>query len=447
MTITGKGVQLEQGGGGGAFRSKTKMAHQMKGSAEKDAIVTSAARENLASASSANRGQAVANFGKHGEGGGASWEGEAMMNGLNNSDKYRLVQSFGTTAKRDTCPRVHDKAVPYASRSNSYSERQVGPGSYNTDLISSFNVKKGRTLRVEPVGFLGTAERPCLKTSDSRQSLSAPGPSPAQYNPSYYTMEFQAKKSALSSRKVGVFGTTGPRFRPKNNIEEEAERTEFNVGPGSYEHEAADYRPRPQKVPFVSAFRQQDRYAEGGAGGGGGGFVVTGNAGAAPPQAILPSDFDLRDDDTVENHKRSVRPAFGHSAARTSSDRNIDGSKFKDTPGPQYASRVNDMSGLRKKLVHGGRPRNREPSTFTKAVRSAPGVATGMPAGLGPGSYNLPGSISSHSFNITMKAKKQMVKRSTFEIMEREARRRAQGKPMDDASTAVDTISIAGDGV
>ena len=50
-------------------------------------------------------------------------------------------------------------------------------------------MKKGRTLRVEPVGFLGTAERPCLKTSDSRQSLSAPGPSPAQYNPGYYTME------------------------------------------------------------------------------------------------------------------------------------------------------------------------------------------------------------------------------------------------------------------
>ena len=262
--------------------------------------------------------------------------------------------------------------------------------------------------------------------------------------------QFQAKKSALSSRKVGVFGTTGPRFRPKNNIEEESERTEFNIGPGSYEHESANYRPRPQKAPFVSAFRQQDRYVEGEAiNRRGGGFVVTGHKESGPPPVNLPSDFNMRDDDTVELHKKSVRPAFGHSAPRTSTDRNIDGSKFKDTPGPQYASKVHNMSVPQKRLVHGGRPRNREPSTFTKAGRPFAAASSTMPASLGPGSYNVPSSINSHSFNITMKAsKRRYVKKATYEGIEREERRRAQGKPIGDASTAMGSIlSLTGENV
>ena len=339
----GRGFNWNRGGAVGGFRSKTKMAYQMRDPAEKEAMANSAARDNLMSAQSGKRGQATANFGRHGE--------EYVSTLDNSNDKYNLVQSFGTTAKRDTCPKVHDKAIPFASRSNTYSEQQVGPGSYNTDSTSSFNVKKQRTLRSDPVGFLGTAQRPCLKTSDSRQSLSAPGPSPAQYNPSYYTMEFQAKKSALSSRKIGVFGTTGPRFRPKNNIEEEAERTEFNVGPGSYEHETMGFeRQQVQKVPFVSAFKKQERFIEGkDINRGGGGFLVTGNK-SGPPPVSLPSDFNMRDDDTVELHKKAIRPSFGSSAPRTSMYRNIDGSKFKDTPGPQYVSKVS--RAIREELVN-----------------------------------------------------------------------------------------------
>ena len=72
------------------------------------------------------------------------------------------------------------------------------------------------------------------------------------------------------------------------------------------------------------------------------------------------SDFNMRDDDTVENHKKTVRPSFGSSAKRTSADVNIDGSKFKDTPGPQYHTKIYNIS---RKSTY------RQPSTFQKAGR------------------------------------------------------------------------------
>jgi hypothetical protein len=89
-----------------------------------------------------------------------------------------------------------------------------------------------RTLRSTPVGFASTENRPCLREGGGvERSASAPGPD--QYNPDYYTVGFKAAKAATSSRKVGVFGTTGPRFRPKNELEEPAEVTLEHVGPGS----------------------------------------------------------------------------------------------------------------------------------------------------------------------------------------------------------------------
>ena len=211
----------------------------------------------------------MANFGKHGD------------VTAYNQEKYNLVQSFGTTAVRDTCPRV-DRSFSFASRANSYSDRLVGPGSYNTNLMSDFTKKQQKTLRPTPVGFNGTAERPCLRKSDSRKSLSAPGPSPAQYNPDYFTLAHSAEKAAMSSRKIGVFGTTGPRFRPKNGIEAEAERTELNVGPGSYEHEPVVERVIVQHhKQFVSNFKPQHRYVEGEEiNKGGKGFVLLGSQAA-----------------------------------------------------------------------------------------------------------------------------------------------------------------------
>ena len=97
-------------------------------------------------------------------------------------------------------------------------------------------------------------------------------------------------------------------------------------------------------------------------------------------------------------------------------------------------------------MVHGGKPRNREPSTFTKAGRAFD-TGSSMSVSLGPGSYTLPGSMSSRSFNITMKAKrKQYVKRSTYNMLEADARRREAVK-QDDASSAMESMSIAGDHV
>ncbi|GMH74160.1 hypothetical protein TL16_g06387 [Triparma laevis f. inornata] len=367
----GKGFSWDRGGTG-AFRSNTKMAHQVLNTAEKEAQQNFAAREGLVSGPGMGN-HPVANFGRHGD------------ITEYNQEKYNLVQSFGTTAVRDTCPRV-DKGFSFASRANSYSDRLVGPGSYNTNLMSDFTKKQQKTLRATPVGFNGTAERPCLRNSDSRTSLSAPGPSPAQYNPDYFTLAHSAEKAAMSSRKIGVFGTTGPRFRPKNDIEVEAERTELNVGAGSYDHE-----PEPARV-------------------------------------------------VVQHHKQfksNFKPqeSFGSSAKRCGVDGvNIDGSKFKDTPGPQYDSKINNISR---------KSRYRQPNTFQKAGRKFETGNSG-PAALGPGSYNMPSSINSHSFNITLKAKnKQYVKRSSLAQIEREHKRASGGLP-DDASMM--SISVSGRG-
>lgn len=85
------------------------MAHQVLNTAEKEAQQNSAAREGLVSAPGMGN-QPVANFGRHGD------------ITEYNQEKYNLVQSFGTTAVRDTCPRV-DKGFSFASRANSYSDR------------------------------------------------------------------------------------------------------------------------------------------------------------------------------------------------------------------------------------------------------------------------------------------------------------------------------------
>ncbi|GMI03164.1 hypothetical protein TrVE_jg3686 [Triparma verrucosa] len=415
----GKGFSWDRGGTG-AFRSNTKMAHQMSNAAEKETQQSFAAREGLISAPGPGN-QPVANFGKHGD------------VTAYNQEKYNLVQSFGTTAVRDTCPRV-DRSFSFASRANSYSDRLVGPGSYNTNLMSDFTKKQQKTLRPTPVGFNGTAERPCLRKSDSRKSLSAPGPSPAQYNPDYFTLAHSAEKAAMSSRKIGVFGTTGPRFRPKNDIEAEAERTELNVGPGSYEHEPVVERVIVQHhKQFVSNFKPQHRYVEGEEiNKGGKGFVLLGSQAAKKGSVMsyrdMPhesssginkySDFNMKDDDTVERHKKAVRPSFGSSAKRGAPGVNIDGSKFKDTPGPQYHSKINNISR---------KSRYRQPSTFQKDGRKFETGNKG-PASLGPGSYNIPSSINSHSFNITLKAKnKQYIKRSSMAMIEREHKRNTSG--------------------
>ena len=142
----------------------------------------------------------------------------------------------------------------------------------------------------------------------------------------------------------------------------------------------------------------------------------------------------MKDDDTVERHKKAVRPSFGSSAKRGAPGVNIDGSKFKDTPGPQYHSKINNISR---------KSRYRQPSTFQKDGRKFETGNNG-PASLGPGSYNIPSSINSHSFNITLKAKnKQYIKRSSMAMIEREHKRNTSGLP--DDSSMMD-ISVAGEG-
>jgi hypothetical protein len=86
--------------------------------------------------------------------------------------------------------------------------------------------------------------------------------------------------------------------------------------------------------------------------------------------------------------------------------------------------KVTDLAPPKKVLVHGGRKRDGEGlCTFGKDIRK---FHTGETSGeaVGPGSYKLPGSISSKSFNVTLKSKqKKYVKKSKMRVMKEMERR------------------------
>ncbi len=381
-------------GGSSAFKSGVKMAHQVTAP---DEPVVEAGVEGP-----------VANFGRAGS------RGRPVR-------KREMVQSFGTTAVRDTVPRVHSDAVPHQSRTSEFEARRVGPGSY--DDTSSFKLRQRKTLRAEPVGFDSSEERPCLRRGGSERSLSAPSPGPMETHSEYQTIAFNASKARLASRPVGVFGTTGPRFRPKNDIEVRADPEDFNVGPGSYEGERV--RKVRTKPAFTSSFRSgnprfEPRVADvrDGAAGfvvegrvtggalGGSGLEVKGPAGGGttypnPRGGTLRSEFER------PHAEEPRKPAFGRSEPRGGDGRNIDGNKFTETPGPKYVSKVFDLAKPKRHLVHGGRERESGATTFGKGARE---FATGSsgPQSLGPGAYNLPSSIDTQSFNVTLKAKRRI---------------------------------------
>ena len=345
--------------------------------------------------------------------------------------------SFNTTAIRDTCPRIHSGAVPFETNESKFSTRRIGPGSYEAGR-SSFKIKVQKSLREEPVGFSSTNQRPCMKgvkagagvqhvigeEMEEEERNVAPGPD--QYNPDYYTMSFKAAKVAQASRKVGVFGTTGARFRPKNELEEKAEVTLEHVGPGSYDVVPQGGIPRP-RFP-TSSFRGAGRFdtqadfvkTKNG------GFLVCGSndtlvkspsvveiSGEARP-VNTGNYFMSSDDDTIAAHKKTARPGFGASAKRGGEGVNIDGRKISENPGPEYKIDMFNIKRPDRILVHGGGERKEilgGRSTFGKDGRKFDTGNFG-PEALGPGSYELPGSINSHSFNITMKAKKTAYRKS-----------------------------------
>mmetsp|Transcript_12792 Transcript_12792/g.26083 ORF Transcript_12792/g.26083 Transcript_12792/m.26083 type:complete len:692 (-) Transcript_12792:163-2238(-) len=409
-----KGFDWDKGGSGAAFRSGVKMAHQIEQGKER--VEEGRERDILGQDGHVSTGVGKSNFGRN-------------FSRTSSSPQSSYVQSFGTTAYRDTCPRVHSSTVPHPSRANLYAERKIGPGSYNNTsntIGSNYSGKSGKSLRSEPVGFLGTEERPCLKNDDSRVSLSAPGPGPI-YNPEYLTLNFAVQKKSTSSRKIGVFGTTGPRFRARPPSPSHANTPDssqpFNVGPGGREGDREGNQPQHVMVVkprYKSAFKMDG--VKGGSFGADkpppGGFVVENSS------SYRQSDFNMRDDDTIENYKKKVRPAFGSSAPRTDSSRNIDGNKFRETPGPRYMIKVTDLAPQDKRLVNGGRKREGGICTFGKDIRK---FDTGSTSGsaVGPGSYKLPSSISNHSFNITLKSKnKKFVKSSEMHAMKTMARKR-----------------------
>ena len=311
------------------------------------------------------------------------------------------------------------------------------------------------------------------------------------YNPDYFTIVHQVEKRVAG--RNGVFGTTGPRFRPKvgemnqnqnqnqdggrgdrgrggklngnggdfvggsgygsgfgysNSLEggttgcEEAEAEaeaeadaeadaeaeacvrEWDGGEGEEEPALSRSRPRVKKMVYKSPFVKNRPIVHQS------GFVVFGNGEVANTAKgrIRGVDDQIRGEqvegggsdeencnknnpEVAEHNKTNAgRPqGFNVSAPRGGKGYSIDGSKFKDTPGPQYHSKNNNIYTAPKVAVGGG-TRRRTDGTFGKDARKF--VDTGGGNGGGPGSYDLPGSFERKSFNITFKSKTNVYKRS-----------------------------------
>ena len=392
-------------------------------------------------------GGPVANFGRCGE-------QNTKANVFNSYSMQNQSQSFNTTAPRDTCPKVH----PYESKADQYSDRLIGPGSYN-NLVSSFTHRKTKTLRKDPVGFGATAVRECGENQNGGgnnhggamvvdddnlaiRSKSAPGPD--QYNPDYFTIVKQVEKRVVG--RNGVFGTTGPRFRQRidEDLIPRPEGEQFQAGSGSsddgklsgsgsvsylYDEDGnvvevpsnGGYYPRVKQMIYQSPFEKKKKSPKKQKDG----FVVFGNGEVASisKRRIQGVDEAIRGNHgsqaaeceplwKIHQHhqnKQLNRPnGFNVSAPRGGQAYNIDGSRYNENPGPQYSSKQGFIYKPEKVFVEGSRKGFN--STFSKDRRKFV-ESSGLT--LGPGSYTLPGSFNSKSFNITFKSKKMVYKRKS----------------------------------
>ena len=416
--------------------------------------------------------------------------------------------AFGSTARRDTVPKVHADASAFAPSkgTDGYMGRAVGPGTYSIPSAFDYNLSKVRnrkTLKEEgagAVGFGATAERPCLMETKKEEQTSDDNDDDDDYaaaaaaaadvsdfvgstterkgvigtNPAYGTLAHSVKSRVVG--RNGVFGTTGSRFRSRDGNDvvdhgyadgsKRGEGTDLNVGPGTYEPNRNAYGEptgsmvtpeyRGRKKLFTSNFKSANNRFEPMLDGKTGGFIVFGEkrgvggqadllqqqlqsglvVGVPPPpppmssggsvasgvskehQPVAPppqrGDVDSVlagvffvterfEDEIVAPDRVAKTAAFGRSEKRGGDDKNIDGSKFSENPGPQYLSKVNNLYAPPKMRVV-GRERNPEPQTFGRDARLLHARGN-MSESLGPGAYTLPSSINTKSFNVTFKAK------------------------------------------
>ena len=492
----GKGCAWDKGSVAG-FKSKVKMAHQQSDGnlhsliATHDKRVQSAA---AAAAATAASGGPLANFGRHGE--------ARSSNVYDSYNSGAQSQSFNTTAARDTCPKVH----PYESKADQYNDRLIGPGSYNNLVSSFTHKKHKSLRKdpvgfsstaVRDCGETA-GDNDKKKSGNSGgggdeeltiRSKSAPGPN--QYNPDYYTIVKQVEKRVVG--RNGVFGTTGPRFRQKidedmipkpeveqffaGNGEQVAKESYFDGGNdyssysesnteveydssgfvqgGQYQNSNTSNNnrsgPRVKQMIYQSPFQKNIPVKHTS------GFVVFGNGevGNISKQRIQGVDDAIKGGSSMDgslseeqlwklhqqnqNRLISGRPnGFNVSAPRGGEDYNIDGSKYQETPGPQYVSYQGNIYKPEKVVIEGSR--KGQSCTFSKDRRKFAGEGGNL--SLGPGSYNLPGSFSSKSFNITFKSEKKTFKRASGKAAKGGGEDSTKGKNLSAGDASIEGNSV-----
>ncbi|KAG9406600.1 putative palmitoyltransferase zdhhc4 [Aphanomyces cochlioides] len=328
-------------------------------------------------------------------------EEKALLLALNEQNhpvkqKYRGVkkEQFGSTSGRTDI--ASNISTPFITPT---CNETPGPGTYvdkkTNRFAASHRPHQRPTLRDDGVGFQAVSERPCLAKTKTNNPMG-----PGAYNPVGQDLTLEKKvRQRQNVGRMGQFGSTTERFL-WNMTPESMEPDEQTPGPGTYAPEQPQNNapPRNGRRPRVytsSAFRSTTSR-----------FPKSNNnhapefhiVGACAAPAV--GEYDLIN---VPQHKVATNPylniPFLSQGRRTEVGYET---VCLDLPGPgQYEV----MSPRDVSL--GGHSRTR-----ANAVRSTMATKPRFEKDptkphqlLGPGSYAIPSTIGTKSFNVTMKPK------------------------------------------
>ncbi|ETV98196.1 hypothetical protein H310_08922 [Aphanomyces invadans] len=309
--------------------------------------------------------------------------------------KFRGIkkEQFGSTSGRtDIASNMH---TPFVTPT---CNETPGPGTYVDKKKNRYAVNRIHqrpTLRDDGVGFQAVSERPCLAKTKTNNPMG-----PGAYNPTGYGHTLEKKvRQRQGIGRMGQFGSTTERFL-WNMTPESMEPEEQTPGPGTYipaqppHNRTGPANGRRPRVYTSSAFRSTtERFAKGN--NHAPEFHIVG---ACSAPAV--GDYDLVN---PPQHKVATNPylkiPFMSQGQRSEIGQDM---KQMEVPGPGQYEVLSPRD-----LVVGTQSRTR-----TNAVRSTLGTKPRFDKGpskphelLGPGSYAIPTTIGTKSFNVTMKPK------------------------------------------
>eukprot|EP00949_MAST-11_sp_MAST-11-sp1_P000490 g490.t1 len=281
------------------------------------------------------------------------------------------VQRFGSTAKREGWDRHPD--APYTSKQAA----TPGPGMYG-ERRTIFKTKVRRTLTDEVVGFNSTDPRPCLKPTDVRYGQDAVGPG-AYNNPIHIKPKKRISRrgvfgSTTDRNKGGAFSAPGPQRKAP--------------GPGSYDLETKNEgRPWRTKSKSTASFASRTKRFQDGS-----------KTSSQPQLGIYMT--------APSWGKRSSRR---HSSGSFASTADRFGSKAEQarnwgiTQGPGPGEHSTASMGATAQVGIAQRRRMQQKRMYMPGNSLQPRFqrASKGRVKLGPGSYNVSGSMTKRSFNVT----------------------------------------------